>query len=282
MRLEREHLEFIQHQAIPWTRLRSGRPWVGHVGKVLSEASDGSGTYLVSFASGDHGDMVVPDDCVVQIIVLSGAMRVKDVLATELHYLRCAAPDTLVWVCEEDAVVLSFVDHVTWPNVSSAGPIDIEAIPWRIEKDEWFAAGAARKDVWIEQSTGEELFLMGTMPLRWNSRAQVHPVAEEVFVLSGELIGERGVLTAGAYFWRPAGLWHGPFGQRQGALLLIRSPGGPLTKLYAEDSKAVERFPAYAPVVPAALAETASRSADHAMPSAWGGVQEDVRETRSS
>ena len=41
-------------------------------------------------------------------------------------------------------------------------------------------------------------------------------------MLSGDTIGPHGRMTAGAYFWRPAGIPHGPFGSRDGGCLLIR------------------------------------------------------------
>lgn len=271
MRLDRGHIEFIQQQSMPWVEL-SRPPLSGMMGKVMSEASDGSGTYLIALASNQTFPLSVPDRCTVQLITLAGRPSVDGQEIPELTYVRVASGDTLELTSDGKAVGLVFVDFVEWAGVESKGPVNLDDVPWRAERDEWFAAGAARKNIWTEPTTGEELFLLGTMPLRWNDRAQVHPVVEEVFVLAGELIGEHGVLTEGAYFWRPPGVWHGPFGQRRGTLMVIRTPGGPFTKEYSQAALEVDRSLNYQPVLPPELAETGIKSAKYARVSSWGGA----------
>jgi hypothetical protein len=259
-RLDRPHIEFVNQLAIPWARV--GMPALGDLEhKVLSAAPDGSGTLLIRFTPGGSGSLPLSENLFLQLLVLWGDVEIAGNRLEELYHLRVGGTD-LAWASQSGAVVLCFLDNVSWPAIGEpAVVVDSGAVPWRVATDAFFAPGAARKDIWTEPTTGEELFLLGTLPLRWNRRAQVHPVVEEVFVLAGELVGPNGIMTPGTYLWRPAGVWHGPFGQYAGTLLMIRSPGGPLTKTYADVDSSVPSDPTYAPVMPHSLERLGAASA---------------------
>lgn len=240
--------------------------------KTMSKAPDGSGTYLVRFPS---KFVLNPSELVTQVVILKGWLANEHHRLQELHYLRIprgiAASE---WSAAPDTTAIVFIDDFgKIDDVANVVAVDVDAIDWRGEIDEHFAPGAARKSIWTEKDSGEELFMLGTLPLRWNTRAQVHPVVEEVFVLSGELIGQNGVMSPGAYFWRPADIWHGPFGQRAGALLLIRSPGGPLEKKYRDYEEPSPRSPDFGPVAEKEWLSVASASARYAIPSPFFGLE---------
>lgn len=95
--------------------------------------------------------------------------------------------------------------------------------------------------------------MLGTMPLRWGHRKEKHPVVEEMYLLSGELVGHRGRMHAGAYFWRPPEEWHGPFGSPTGNLMIFRTKGGPLSTVYADDEIPFAWDQAYDPILPPTL-----------------------------
>jgi hypothetical protein len=53
-----------------------------------------------------------------------------------------------------------------------------------------------------------------------------------MYLLAGEVHGNRGVMRPGAYFWRPAGIPHGPYETLTGNLYFFRSQGGRLSTTY--------------------------------------------------
>jgi hypothetical protein len=118
-----------------------------------------------------------------------------------------------------------------------------------------FPSGAGRKFMRQDPVTGEQTWILGTMPLRSGRRPEKHPVVEEMFLVSGELVGNLGVMHAGAYFWRPPEIWHGPYGSWTGNVMLFRTRGGPLSTVYTEDEREFDWTPAHRPVLPAGLAE---------------------------
>jgi hypothetical protein len=83
--------------------------------------------------------------------------------------------------------------------------------------------------------THDQTFLVGALPFWRENRAEVHPTVEEAFALHGEvLLGERGVMGPGGYFWRPPFVPHGPLLSKTGGLWLFRTKGGGLEIEYSE------------------------------------------------
>ena len=91
----------------------------------------------------------------------------------------------------------------------------------------------------IDPDTGDRTWLNaqqpGGVPDGFMGSREYHPVAEEMFILSGDLYVERGVMRTGAYFWRPPDIHHGPFGTRAGMFMLGRTKGGPLVNYWTEE-----------------------------------------------
>ena len=58
-------------------------------------------------------------------------------------------------------------------------------------------------------------------------RAEIHPTVEEAFLIRGDcLLGNRGEMAPGSYFWRPSMVEHGPLANRNGTLFFFRTKGG--------------------------------------------------------
>ncbi|MGH3658728.1 MAG: cupin domain-containing protein, partial [Micromonosporaceae bacterium] len=117
-----------------------------------------------------------------------------------------------------------------------------------------FPPGAGRKWLRRDPVTGDETWILGTMPLRHGTRPERHPVVEEMYLLSGELHGHVGVMRPGAYFWRPPEEWHGPFGSLTGNLMLFRTVGGPLSTVYDDAETEFAWDPPARPILPPELA----------------------------
>ena len=95
-------------------------------------------------------------------------------------------------------------------------------------------------------------------PDRWTAPQDVLECAEELFVLSGDLLSPAGQMGAGAYCWHPCGSSRGPVGSRGGALALSRTCGGPYRRGPTSHNVTLEREPTYQPVVPPDLARLAA------------------------
>jgi hypothetical protein len=103
--------------------------------------------------------------------------------------------------------------------------------------------------------------------MRWAERAEVHPTVEEMYLISGEVHGNRGVMRPGAYFWRPPSMPHGPYGTRTGNLYLFRTKGGLLSTSYVDPERKFRWWPEFDPVLPPEL--EAYRGEAPAGPACW-------------
>jgi hypothetical protein len=69
------------------------------------------------------------------------------------------------------------------------------------------------------------------MPGWKSSLEESHPVYEESFKVFGDvLMGSRGVIRAGGYFFRSPDVFHGPLYSRGGTMSFIRSDAAPTTE----------------------------------------------------
>ena len=140
--------------------------------------------------------------------------------------------------------------------------VDALAGEWGGNFHPQFPPGAGRKFLRQDPHDGEQTWILGTMPLRFGRRPEKHPVVEEMFLLSGELVGPLGVMHAGCYFWRPPEEWHGPFGSKTGNVMLFRTKGGPLSTVYTEDEVEFCWHPEHKPILPEGISEEARQPYD--------------------
>jgi hypothetical protein len=175
---------------------------------------------------------------------------------------------------ESGAVVLTFFS--SRPSWGPAGPVDsarlVEnlnafSVPYTGKFHPEFPPGAGRKMLYEDPVTHDQSWLLGTLPMRWAERAEVHPVIEEMYLLSGESHGNRGVMRPGAYFWRPPQIPHGPYGTLTGNLYFFRTKGGGLSTEYVDTPKSFRWWPDYDPVLPEELA--AARGEAPNTPRCW-------------
>jgi hypothetical protein len=119
----------------------------------------------------------------------------------------------------------------------------------------------ARKILRIDPVDGQKTFLFMTAPqthpTNWAGPLESHPTPEESFLIAGDLTGPQGTMQAGAYFWRPPHIPHGPFGSRAGSLSLIRFVGGAHENLWSDEVQPFTYALPYRPILPEALRECA-------------------------
>ena len=116
------------------------------------------------------------------------------------------------------------------------------------------SSGSRLLSLFVDPLTSEITYLTGSVPFKAAQFPERHPVAQEFYVLGGTLAGNCGIMHAGAYCWRPPMVVHGPYGSPTGALILLRSIGGPLTtELFPAVNHSYQ--PEHKPVLPSDLAD---------------------------
>lgn len=132
----------------------------------------------------------------------------------------------------EDADVLVMVESERAAERESAvDVIDQRSIPWHMpDENPNRALGIVIKLLREDPETHDWTWVSAVVPGWLSHRAEVHPTIEEAFVLRGDiLLGERGVMRPGTYFWRPGMVEHGPMYSRDGAMFFFRTKGGRLS-----------------------------------------------------
>lgn len=275
--MARAHVEFMQAQMLPWRRIPPGRARPDAEYKFLSRDPDsGACSCLVRYPPGWSREAVEALDADEEFYVLDGNLDMDDAHFGPDHYgfLPAGWPRQRMRT-HGGAVVLTFFDREPGFAPTPTGPpppelaaraiphLDVLGMPWdRTLNDPRLAhLGIGRKNLRTDPATGERSFLSLMLPHAEPPGArgprETHPVVEECFVLAGSLTGPHGTMHAGAYFWRPAGIPHGPFGTRFGCVALIRFVGGRHVNVWSEDEAPFAFDTPYRPILPPDLAHLA-------------------------
>lgn len=267
----RPHIEFIQAQVLPWNKGVPGnaRPDVEY--KELSvDPGTAESSAIQRFPAGwarNAPEYLTVDE---EFFVLEGALEINGQVYgadTYAHlpkgYLRQSARS------EKGAVLLSFLGgKVDAVKSSAPGPgYDPARLVERIEvaKGEWKMdlkamglaeiSGTARNRLLFQDpANGDMTYLTAAPAFKHETKTERHPVVQEFYLLGGEVAGNTGIMYAGAYCWRPPEVTHGPYGNKTGALFLLRSVGGPLTTVVDPAPVAYTFEPEHAPILPPELA----------------------------
>jgi len=108
--------------------------------------------------------------------------------------------------------------------------VDSNELPWQCPPPESdVPPGIVVRRLRRHPVSGDTTWIAAVVPGWCEQRAEVHDTIEECLMLRGDiLLGRRGVMGPGAYFWRPPGVEHGPMFTINGAMFLFRSKGGRL------------------------------------------------------
>jgi hypothetical protein len=260
--MPRPHIEFVQQQDLSFEAAPDGLEE-----KPLSrDAETGASSSLVRFSPGWRRSPpmhYLVDD---EFYVLSGDLTISGTTYTEHCYGFLPGGYTQSGArSDSGALIVRFLSAGAGP-VAGEGPsgalderrvvlgLNLFEQPWTGDFHPQFPLGAGRKWLRRDPVTGDETWILGTLPLRNGRRPEKHPVVEEMYLISGELIGPQGVMRPGAYFWRPPEAWHGPYGSKTGCLMLFRTVGGPLSTVYTEKEQDFEWNPiGYRPILPPTL-----------------------------
>lgn len=275
--MARPWIEFVQSQNLPWRRddLSGARPGV-EIKTLSLDGDTGAASLLVRYNPGwrlPASGMLSVDE---EFLVLDGSFTIGDQLYREKSYAHLPAGYVRGPMSSETgAVVLAFFSaRPAWTAETIAvdparlvESLDAFAVPYTGKFHPEFPPGAGRKVLHEDPVTHDQTWILGTLPMRWAERAEIHPVVEEMYLLSGESHGNRGVMRPGAYFWRPPGIPHGPYGTLTGNLYFFRTKGGPLSTDYVDVPEPFRWWPDYDPALPDAMAS--ARGEGPKAPQCW-------------
>ncbi|HEY7739497.1 MAG TPA: DUF4437 domain-containing protein [Steroidobacteraceae bacterium] len=274
--MSRPWIEFIQSQNLPWQSGDLGGMRAGVQFKQLSvDRESGACSLLVRYPAGwraEAGALAVDDE----FLVLEGTLRLGEFDYAPMSYAHLPAGfDPGPRASAAGAVVIEFFSGR--PAAAPAGADydesrlvrhqDAFVVPYTGNFHPEFPPGAGRKLLYTDPETRDTTWILGTLPMRWAERAEIHPTVEEMYLISGEVHGNRGVMRPGAYFWRPPSKPHGPYGTRTGNLYLFRTKGGVLATDYVEPERKFRWWPEFDPVLPPEL--EAYRGEGPRAPACW-------------
>lgn len=271
--LDRDHIEFVQAQMLPWQRIGPGRARPDAEYKFLSrDERTGACTTLIRYPPGWRRlgpEYLTADE---EFYVLDGTIRFdsQDFTPDTYGFFPAGyghgeiASETgcVVLTCfsaQPDAVS-GEAAHADEARERAVPFLDVLHMPWdmTLNDPKLRHLGISRKDLRQDPVTGERTFLSMILPHSEppgsKGPQESHPVVEEAYIVSGSLVGPQGEMFPGAYFWRPAGIPHGPFGTRWGCVALIRFLGGQHVNVWSEAEAGFSFDAPYDPVLPEALA----------------------------
>jgi len=276
--MARPHVEYLQTQSLAW----QPSPWAHltgcHVKTLSRDPVNGAASLLVRFPAGWQNTSPGYLSTSEEVFVLEGALDLggrrwgQDCYGWfppgTVHSSR-GAPDGAVALLFYDAEPSWTLGHgFAEGNAAGNGTTvfaDAYEMPWkpiemRPTQDGW----GANEKILRGRPGDDEMTLLVAFPAhmhpdQWVGPQELHACTEELFLLSGDCLSNIGQMFPGAYFWRPAGIGHGPYGSRGGNLALLRTHGAPLTMSWTSHEVALARSPEYQPVLPRELNSLRSR-----------------------
>lgn len=264
--MARAHVEFIQSQALPWRRGLHGGARDDVESRVLSfDAGSGACSVLLRYPAGwrrEGPERLAADE---ELFLIDGDLSINGVTyAPHTYAYLPAGHERREAVSERGAIVLTFFEAE--PRAAESGEtfredgglvefIDTHMFEWKAAThDPKIPPGLLTKTLRIDPDTQDRTWMNSIAPLArpegFMGPTEWHPVVEEMYQLSGELAGELGIMRAGAYFWRPPDVKHGPYGTRTGYLSFWRSKGGPLVNYWSDEMYPLSYKAPHAPVLP--------------------------------
>jgi hypothetical protein len=264
--MTRPHIEFIPSQVIPWTDGLYGGARPDVQVRILSmDADNGASSLVIKYPPGWMGtqhEVIQADE---ELFVLEGSLEIAGVTYTKHDYahLPIGYPRGNT-ASPRGAVVLTFFS-ATPAATTKAADYDERRLVQRIDTRQQMAhqgprehmasegfshSGTVHKSLFHDPDTDERSWLVGLPPYWSMTSAETHPVCEEEFAVYGDICMPNGVMHAGAYFWRPEYIQHGPFGTVGGTLHFCRAKGGAFSTEFEDHPERLDWNPEYRPILP--------------------------------
>lgn len=226
--MARPHIEFIDALAVAAQPVADG-VLAGARRRLLSEDDEtGAWTGIVSLPAGfsaDLGALGRP----LELFGLRGSVTVEGSTVGEGVYAYVPSGGTRPLMAAGDAQLLVMVEEERPESDTAVEVIDTSTMRWAAPDVEGadIPAGIVIKLLRVDPESGDWTWVAGVAPGWREERAEIHPTVEECLMLRGDiLLGARGTMHAGSYFWRPGMVEHGPMLSRDGGLFFFRTKGG--------------------------------------------------------
>lgn len=275
--MARPHIEFIQSQVLPWSEGLYAGARQGVQSKTLSvDGETGAASVIVRYPPGwgQAGPGYLSAD--EEFFVLEGALEINGQTYGEYGYAHLPAGyPRESFASPEGAVAVTFFSaEPHWSaGEAASGMYDPKRLvayidglnqPYdndfaRMGSDDVNQNGIALKLLREDPYDREQTWLLGAIAFWPGGAVEIHPVVEEMFLISGEIIGNFGSMKTGAYFWRPPGERHGPFATGAPTLHLFRAKGGPLSTVFEEPEEPFDWNYPYRPILPPHLQAYAAK-----------------------
>lgn len=233
--MARPHIEFIHARNVPFAHRADGAEV-----KVLNrDPLCDEATMIVRYPPGYSAGPNEAESGAEEFLVLAGAITI-DGMARGYH-------------------AYGFLPQGSGlAGVAEAIAIDTPAMPWDISTYDPKLAHLrlARKVLRLGPNDSGRTFLLTGMAhgVPTEARmlpAETHDHAEEMYMLQGAMWAPEGRMGAGAYFYRPAGIVHGPHVSETGFLQIMRSPGAnAIVTRWSDELRPLPIGVTYAPVLP--------------------------------
>jgi len=230
----RPHVEFVQSFDVAVGTVPSGA-FSGLERRLLSEDDvTGASTSLISVPAGRETDLGYADrPCELFVLSGEGELGGRTVRSGTYAYVPSESPVMKLQMAAE-GLVLVMTEAAGQPR-GELLVMDTEELRWEDRSIAAVPPGLTIKRLRVDAETGERTWLAACVPGWCEDRAEIHPTVEEAFLVRGDtLLGERGEMSPGCYFWRPPLVRHGPMTTRDGCLVFFRTKGGGLEVEYED------------------------------------------------
>ena len=284
--MARPHIEFVQAQALGWkTGVLPGIAGELDCKTLSMDSETGACSVLFRYPAGWRREGLGHLSAAYEFLVLDGEFEIN----SQLYSLDCYAylPAGFSYrstSSRNGAVVLAFFDALpvmTKGEGEMADDLNAPAIPYlNLHEIPWSTEGIdpdvardrymAHKRLRYNPVTGDTTFVLEggahSHAEGWQEKELRHPCVEEMYLLSGDIIGPQGIIHGGGYFWRPADIWHGPFVSRMGYLGVFRFLGGHHVNIWSDEKRTSILNPEYNPILPDELKAVAAKPVDQQNP----------------
>ena len=266
--MPRGHIEFINARSLNWQNHDFDCFSPDIETKILSLDQDtGAASVILSIPAGWQHDGPRWLNADEEFMVLDGSLELNGkTLDMDCYAFLPAGSERRHAASPNGASIIAFYSKTPdWLGQQPAHPadgidpasiyLDTFEMPWHRNKmdPEYGDSGMRWKILRINEQNKDVTMLVNAPahfhPRDWCGRQEIHECVEEMFLLSGDYIGDRGIMDAGSYFWRPAGEKHGPYGSRGGSLGLFRTLGAELTNNWTANVLKLSKTPKFDPII---------------------------------
>lgn len=238
---ERPDVDFIHTAELPWQQPAEGEFGVAGGGRkrLLSrDPADGAETSVHRVVDRQVGILAAETD----VYVLGGGGTVNGTPIEVNDYLHVDAGTRLDIQPGVRGLVLycGFWSTPTFTAGADGDPSGLlvtrtESLTW--ESATWSGAVQLQPGAMLKTLRRDDrcyIYLAAMMPGWRSEQEESHPVYEESYKIYGDvLMGSRGVMREGSYFFRSPEVFHGPLYSRGGTMSFIRSDA-PTTTTYRD------------------------------------------------